>query len=146
MLCVLLQTVGCLDCHWQRAAELLEEPAMYRVRNQWNRWRNRWPWKRLFPPTVDERFCPKCGLPFQNGPQPKETKQFISGSVAALVLPTGNWGRGKYAVRFGKWKAHSRQLYFSDYFSTDDLDDLNWVAAQAHEYIDAISSRRATRR
>ncbi len=141
-----LQTVGRLDCHRQRAAELLEDPAMYRVRYGWKRWRNRWPWKWLFPPTVDERYCPKCRLPYQDGPQPKERKQFISGNVAGLVYPAGNWGQRKYAVKFGRWKASSRQFYLSEYFSADDFDDLNRVAAQAHAYIGASSRQRARRR
>ena len=38
------------DCIAQQAAELLEDPASYRVRNGWSSWRNRCPGKSLFLP------------------------------------------------------------------------------------------------
>ena len=119
---------------------------MYRVRYGRKRWRTRWPWKWLFPLTVDERFCPECRLPYQNGPHPKEKKQFTSGEVAAIVYPAGGWKRGDYCVRFGRWRSHGRDYFLSQYFSEEDLDDLAKVTVQAHGYVDAHSQRRVTRR
>ena len=131
-----LQTVGGLDCQGQPAAELLEEPAMYRVRYGRKSWRTRWPWKRMFPLKVDERSCRTCGLAYQNGPQPREKMSFTSGNVAALIFPAGNWNRRQTVVKFGRWKARSGAFFLSEYFSAEDLEDLVQVVAQAHEYFD----------
>ncbi len=117
---------------------------MYRVRYGRNSWRNRWPWKRLFPPKVDERFCPKCGLPYQNGPQPKELACIPRGSVQALVYPAGGWKRDEIVVRFGKCKAIGSDIRYSEYYLVGDLDDLVETATLARKY-DGKRKRSARR-
>ena len=83
---------------------------MYRVRYGRKTWRTRWPWSWLYPLTIDERFCRKCGLPYHNGPLPKEVTQFISGNVAAFIFPAGNWNGRAYVARFGRWKSQARDF------------------------------------
>jgi len=118
---------------------------MYRVRYGRKQWRKRWPWKWLFPLTVDERYCRECGLPYQNGPHPTENRQFRRRDVAALVYPAGGWRRGEFVIRFGRWRSQGRDYFLSQYFSPEDLEDLFPVAAQAHEYIDLQRKKRARR-
>ena len=115
---------------------------MYRVRHGRKRWRTKWPWKRIVPLRVDERFCKECGFTFHEGPLPKEVKHFISSDVAALIYPSGSWGKPSLSTKFGRWKANARSLYLSDYFSLDELEDLSKVTEQAHEYILAQRDRR----
>ena len=119
---------------------------MYRVRHRRNAWRDRWPWKWLFPPVVDERFCRTCRLPYQNGPQPKEQLVFTSGSVSALVYPAGNWHKDRMAIKFGRWQARSNTFFLSEYYSLEDLEDLTQVAAEAHEYVSRAKRKPARRR
>lgn len=119
---------------------------MYRVRHRRNAWRDRWPWKWLFPPVVDERFCRTCRLPYQNGPQPKEKETFTSNNVSALVYPAGHWNKDKMVVKFGRWQSRSNAFFLSDYFSQEDLKDLARVTVQAHEYVSRGKRKRSRRR
>lgn len=119
---------------------------MYRVRYGRKQWRTRWPWRWLFPLTVDDRFCRTCGLPYHNGPIPREVKQFTAGNVGAVIYPGGNFGRGSLSVKFGRWKSGSRDLYLSEFIAADELDDLLFVAAQARRYIAERSRTRVARR
>lgn len=114
---------------------------MYRVRNRRNFWRTRWPWKKFFPPKVDERFCEKCGLNYQHGPMPKPVKEFISGNVTALVFPAGTWRGRELTVAFGRWKAPTRQFYLSQYFTHEELKDLAAVMVQTHRYLKTNKER-----
>ena len=57
--------------------------SMNRVHYGRKKWRTRWPWKWLFPLRVDDRFCPKCGLPYHNGPVPKELAAALKRNTAA---------------------------------------------------------------
>lgn len=108
---------------------------MYRVRYGRNRWRTKWPLRKWFPPVADERFCKKCGLPFQNGPQPKPVATFASGNVGAFVYPAGGWKRDQLVIQFGRWKSVGREFQLSGYVLEDDLKDLGKVTVQAHRYI-----------
>lgn len=119
---------------------------MYRVYRGRKRWRTRWPWSRLFPLQLDERFCRHCRQPYHNGPMPKEVKQFSSGSVGALIYPAGSWSRRALSVKFGRWKAGSRELFLSDFISAEDLPDLLKVAALAREFVNEWTGTESTRR
>lgn len=108
---------------------------MYRVKHHRKRWRTRWPWKRVFPLRVDERYCRECGFPFHKGPLPKEIAHFDSGSISALVFPAGGFRRNEYVVRFGRWRAGGKQLYLSEFIPTQDLDDLLKSFAQLEHWL-----------
>jgi hypothetical protein len=112
---------------------------MYRVKNRRNVWRTRWPWKKFFPPKVDERFCEKCGLIYQYGPMPKPVREFMAGNVTALVFPAGSWRKRELTITFGRWKAPTRQFYLSHYFTHDELRELMAVAVQTDRYLKAIN-------
>lgn len=120
---------------------------MYRIRHGRKRWRTAWPWSWLYPLTVDERFCRKCGLPFHNGPLPREVKRFNVENVGALIFPAGSWGRGsQFAIRFGRWKQASRDFCFSEYIPSDELDNLIEVVDRVREFIDERTRTRSARR
>ena len=120
---------------------------MYRIHHGRKRWRTNWPWRWLYPLKIDERFCRKCGLPFHNGPLPKEVKRFTVENVGALLFPAGSWARGsKLVIRFGRWKQGSRDFCFSEYIPSDELDDLKKVFEQVTEYFDERTKTRAVRR
>ena len=98
---------------------------MYRVRRSRKKpWRKRWPLKKLWPQKVDQRFCQECGLPFLNGPLPKEIRHFQSGNVATLLLPSGDWRRRRFVVTIGRWKSSSGRFYLSEFVPDEELDDL----------------------
>jgi hypothetical protein len=141
-----LQTVGRLDRHERRVAELLEEPAMYRVRRNVRPWRTRWPLKKWWPKKMDERFCRECNLPYINGPLPKEIRQFYAGNVAAILFPAGDWRRERFVVRTGRWRPGSGKFYLSEFVPDDELDDLEVVIAQVREYLDELAQSKPTRR
>jgi hypothetical protein len=116
---------------------------MYRNRNNRKRWRLRWPWRVLFPLRVDERFCRECGLPYHEGPHPKEVNHFPKGNVDALVFPAGSWHQGKLVVRIGRWTPKAGKFFHSEYIPEEELDDLLAVVAQAR---DEYRARKAERR
>lgn len=107
---------------------------MYRVRRKGG-WRKRWPFKKWIKPKLDERFCPECELPYQNGPLPRETAQFCSGNVAAVLLPEGGWRKGT-AIRLGRWKPSAGRFFLSEFIPAKELSDLETVIAQVREYLD----------
>lgn len=115
---------------------------MYRIRNRRSYFRTKWPWKKFFPPRVDERFCEKCGLIYQNGPMPREVDFCTSGSVEATVFPSGTWKRNELTVTFGRCRASGRQLYLSQFFTVEELDDLLHAAVQARRYLKTIRERQ----
>jgi len=119
---------------------------MYRIRQQRKRWRTKWPWKRLFPLRVDERYCRDCGFAFHEGPLPKEVAHFESGSVSALVFPAGGFRRNEYLVRFGRVKSGSRQLYLSEFIPAQERDDLFNVLAKLELWLENPSSSQAATR
>ena len=119
---------------------------MYRVRRNGKTWRTRWPVRKWWPKKVDERFCRECGLPFVQGPLPKEIRQFYSGNVAAFLFPSGDWKRERAVVRTGRWKPGSGRFYLSEFVPQDELDDLERVIAQAREYLDELASTKPSRR
>ena len=81
---------------------------MWRVRNNMKRWRLRWPWTWLFPLKVDQRYCRECGLPYHEGPLPKEVATYNKGSISAFVYPAGSYGCDRFEVRFGRWRAKAK--------------------------------------
>lgn len=107
--------------------------SMYRSRNYRSRWKSSWLWKKLFPPKVDERFCPKCRMPFHEGPFPKELDCFLAENVAVLLYPAGSWRKGEYVVRVGRWKTGSRQFYCSEFIPATELDQLIAAAQMAKQ-------------
>lgn len=143
---MLLQTVGHLDCHWQRVAELLEETSMFRVRHNRKRWRLKWPWRHLFPLKVDERFCRECGMPFHEGPLPKEVMRYRDGYIEGLVFPAGSFRRGEFVLRLGRWKGGGQKFFLSEFIPQDELDSLLTVVTQArNDYRTSTRARRARR-
>ena len=120
---------------------------MYRIRHGKKRWRTKWPWRRLFPLRIDERFCSQCGLPYHNGPLPKEVKRFSHGNVGAFVFPAGSWGQSmKYVIRVGRWKASGREFSFSEYIPSEDMRDLVAVLRDAHAFLNPPAARGSSRK
>ena len=119
---------------------------MFRVRNNRKRWRMRWPWRWLFPLTVNERYCRECGLAYHDGPLPKELARYNEGSVSGLVFPAGGFRRGEFKIRFGRWMGRGDGLFLADFIPEDELDSLLSVAEQAREaYRTRARARRARR-
>lgn len=113
---------------------------MYRVRYGWKRWRNRWPVRWFFPPTVDERMCPKCGVLRQDGSQLRVQEQFLSGNALALVFSAGTWAFRRHVVEFLLWKESSREFCLPEYVPEEDLSDYRRVVAQTCEYLGVDST------
>jgi hypothetical protein len=98
---------------------------MYRIRRNNQVWRQRWPWKHLYPPVVNDRFCRGCGLPFQDGPLPREVRQYQAGNTGAIVYPAGGFGRRPgFVVRCGRWKASGSKFFLSEFIPLEELADL----------------------
>lgn len=116
--------------------------SMYRSRNQRKRWRMKWPWNRLFPLRVDERFCPQCRMPFHEGPLPQEVDRCFVDNVAAFVFPAGSFRRGEYVVRVGRWRAGGKQFYCSEFIPAGDIDNVLAVVELAKERIAALSQAK----
>jgi hypothetical protein len=126
--------------------ESLEITSMFRIRNNAKRWRMKWPWRLFFPLRVDERFCRECGMPYHEGPLPKETERYRDGDVEALLFPAGGYHRGEHVVRFGRWKGGGQKFYFSEFIPENELDSVITVAMSAREeYRLHARSRRARR-
>ncbi len=115
---------------------------MYRVRNGWKPWRTRWPWNRMFPLRVDERFCRKCQRPDRNGPLLEEDKRYTSGNVVARIYQTKRFGIVSYRVQFSRWISRSGDRFLSPNLRLEDFHDLAKVATQAHKYMDGRSKPR----
>lgn len=120
--------------------------SMYRSRNQRKQWRTKWPWRVLFPLKVDDRFCPKCQMPFHEGPLPKEVNRISEGNVTALVFRAGTFRRDEYVIRIGRWKAGGKQFYCSEFIPAAEIDDVLAVVELAKHELAAQSPTRATRR
>jgi hypothetical protein len=118
---------------------------MYRVKRNGRPWHTRWPWNKLLPQKVDERFCRECKLPYVNGPLPKEIAQMSSGNVAAILFPGGDWKRERVVLRFGRWKPYSGKFYLSEFIPDDELDDVAQVIVQVREYLDGSARHRPAR-
>ena len=119
---------------------------MFRVRNNQKRWRLKWPWRRLWPLKVDERFCRECGMPFHEGPLPQEVNRYRDGNVEGLLFPAGGFRRGEFVVRVGRWKAGGQKFFLSEFIPEEELDSLLDVVQQAREvYRSRTRARRARR-
>ena len=108
---------------------------MYRVRRGTKRWRKKWPLRKWFPPVLDERFCPKCRLPHQDGPMPKPLAVFTSGQMGACIYPSGGWKRNQLSIKFGRWKVVGTEFQLTGYVFADELKDLAQVTVQVRRYI-----------
>lgn len=118
---------------------------LYRATNR-NDWRARWPWRWLFPPRINERFCRECGLPYQDGPRPKQVGHFQDDCVSALVFPAGSYRRGDLAVRFGRWVKSHGEPHLSELIPLAELDSLLTVIQHIQdEYQTSTDARRARR-
>jgi hypothetical protein len=129
----------------QRTTELLEDQHMYRVRQNRKVWRTKWPLRKLFPPKVDERFCKKCRLPHQDGPQPKPVTTLVTGHAGAYAYPSGGWKRGQLVFEFGRFKAFGDSLKLSHFVLEDDLDDLLELVTHARAYRDQKGKKKPQR-
>lgn len=110
---------------------------MYRVRRNRNHWRTRWPFRKVWPPGLNDRFCEKCKQPFIDGPVPDPVHSFQAGSVCAVLYPEGGWKKHRVVVRIGRWKPSAGKFYHSEYLQDDELDDLENVVAQVRDYLAA---------
>src|SRR5262245_23061098 len=106
---------------------------MDRIRHGRKRWRTKWPWRWLFPLTIDERVCRRCGLPYHNGPLPKEIAKEQSGNVALIVYPAGGFRRGETVVQVGRWSWRSGNWFHSQFIPTAELDDLFKALSQLRQ-------------
>lgn len=116
---------------------------MYRVRRDFDRWKQRWPWSWIFRSQVNERFCRKCGLPFQDGPMPKHVQRFQKGNMCALVFPAGGFRKKEFVVRVGRWRASNGRFFCSEYLPTEDLFDALDVLQQAADELAKPPKRSA---
>ena len=119
---------------------------MYRIRRNYNQWRERWPWRWIFTPKVNERFCRHCGLPFQEGTMPEPIGKYQQGSIGVLVFPAGGFRQKEFVVRFGRWKASGGRFYLSEYVPTDELANLLTVAHKVQNELTQPQRTRAARR
>ena len=103
---------------------------MYRVRRKGKQWMNRWPWRWVFPKLIDERYCSGCGLPYQNGPMPREEASYTSHSVCAIRYPAGGFRKHESVFKIGRWKGGGTGFYFSEFIPMDDLDDVLLVLCE----------------
>ncbi len=119
---------------------------MYRVNRNRKKWRRKWPLKKHFRAGVDERYCEKCHLPFQDGPLPDPVARFASGNVGALVFPAASFRR-ELVVSFGRWKAHVRDGFrLSPFVTLEELDDMEQVIRQAREHMLASHRTRSRKK
>jgi len=128
-----------------RSPNYWRDPVMYRVRRNFNHWQTRWPWRLFFFPQVNERFCRKCGMPFQDGPMPKEIRRIDQGNIACLVFPAGGYRKKEVVVRFGRWRAGQGKFYLSEFIPTEDLNDLFTVVSTMRAHLNAPHKTRAGR-
>lgn len=101
---------------------------MYRVRRNFG-WKTRWPWKLFFFPKVNERFCPKCSMPFQDGTMPAPLDKFDKGNIAGCVYPSGGYRKNEVVIRVGRLRAGRDSFYLSEFIPLEDLNDLIDVAS-----------------
>lgn len=118
---------------------------MYRVRRNYDQWKMRWPWRLIFRPKVNERYCRHCGMPFQNGPMPESIKRFDEGNIGCLVFPAGGYRKHDVVVRFGRWRASSGRFYLSEFVPTEDLGDLLLVLERTQKELKPAPVTRARR-
>ncbi len=101
---------------------------MYRVRRHFG-WKTRWPWKLFFFPKVNERFCPKCSMPFQDGTMPAPLATFDKGNITGCVYPSGGYRKNEVVIRVGRLRAGRDSFYLSEFIPLEDLNDLIDVAS-----------------
>lgn len=118
---------------------------MYRVRRNFDHWKSRWPWRWFFLIQVNERFCRKCGMPFQDGPMPKELASFTVGDIGVLIYPAGGFRKREYVVRLGRWKASSGRFYMSEFIPTENLNDLSKAIEKLRTSLTTPHNTRAAR-
>ncbi len=119
---------------------------MYRVRRNRNLWRTRWPFRKWFPPRIDERFCTGCSLPYLNGSVPEKVREFQSGNVAAILYPSGDYRRERLVIQLGRWKPGAGRWFLSTYISEEEVEDLDEVIVQVREYLAARAKAPRGRR
>lgn len=112
---------------------------MYRVRRNRNVWRTKWPFRKLWPPGLNDRFCKECSQPYIDGPVPKAVRSFQAGSVCAVLYPEGGFKGNRVVVRLGRWKPSGGKFYHSEYIQADEIDDLETVVAQVRDYLAACT-------
>jgi hypothetical protein len=94
---------------------------------------------------VNEKFCRKCGMPFQEGPMPKAIDRFQEGNIGAEVYPAGNFRQREVVVQFGRWKAVSGKFYLSELVPIDEIADLLAVVQQVQQVLTSPRKTRAAR-
>jgi hypothetical protein len=83
----------------------------------------------FFLPKVNERFCPKCSMPFQDGAMPAPLDTFDKGNIAGRVYPSGGYRKNEVVIRVGRLRAGRDSFYLSEFIPLEDLNDLIDVAS-----------------
>ena len=105
-------------------AELLGGTSMHRVRRNGRYWRDRWPWNWFVVAKINERFCRKCGLPFQEGTPPEPVLRASAGNVCVEMFPSGGFRSNDYVVTVGRCRAGGKGLYLSEFIPFSEVLDV----------------------
>ncbi len=66
--------------------------------------------------------------------------------MGARVYPAGSWSRTSLVVKFGRWRAGSRQLYLSDYVPAEELSDLKQLVEKVQASLTQAAKETKRRR
>lgn len=104
---------------------------MQRVRRGSFGWKQRWPWRLLFHAAINERVCPRCGLPYQDGALPEPEYLVEKGSLALCRYPAGSFRPKERVLRFVRWRSGSYRLYMSEFIPMEEFDCLREIVDEA---------------
>jgi len=93
-----------------------------------------------------EQLCDECSRPYLQKPAAKPIEQFVSGSAVASVFVEQRFGRSSFYVQFGRYATDGRQMYLSQMFTQEHLEDVAKVACMAKKFIRGQKSLRLVSR